>query len=615
MYGVRNSIGIGVSGNIALTIAAMFTGGGGGTNVAFDLMKTLGGIVYMPGIGTVDSIPTGNYTDATGTVVSSVNGPVGLVKDATGGSWTANQSVFTNQPLLQLLAGKYLWNFDTTDTMSFGASAAWSTATVIVISSAGVTLTQNRNLATTPIVTGPNQVIYGIFVLQNSPTSANLQVLMDYAYNVSPVIAAALVILRAGTSRLWLPGDALSSNGLSCLNYSDAGATVPAVQGGSVLVVKDALGSNNNAVGQSFNAGYRIYTPTLSKSLGKDCLRLRWNGDPIPTNQLTSGSSNITFQNTLTGNGVIITARNDGLNKYIGAVDGSRDLFGLSSASQLNKKDWCVFYGALLIAPIPSANDINTLTAYMQSLIPTVSADPYRANVSLLCHFDDAANTVHPTSITDSGPRASHGVVVGANIVNYSAPLIHRYGTTGLYIPDYGTAADYVNYSSSPAYNFGVGDFTIEFNLIIPAKGTTNTLLGVWDSATVMSWKIAIAPTKALQFWANGALVLSTRQFLDDGALLPPDDVPYHIGTSSQSRSVAFVRSAGILSIYCEGALMASTPFANAITPAISTFLLLFRDYQGNTSTGVTIDELRITKGVARYTAPYVVSDFPFPDN
>lgn len=614
MYGVRNSIGIGVSGNIALTIAAMFTGGGGGVNVAFDLLKTLGGIVYMPGIGTVDSIPTGNYTDATGTVVSSVNGPVGLVKDAVGTAWTGNQAVFTNQPLLQLLAGKYLWNFDTTDTMAFSASTSWQAATVIVMSSTGVTLTQGRNLATTPITTGPNQTIYGVFVLRTSPTSANLQILMDYAYNVSPVIAAALVIMRASASRLWLPGDGVSSNGLSCLNYSDAGGTAPAVQGGNVLVIKDALGSTDNAVGQSFDAGYRIYTPTLSKSLGKDCLRLQW--DAIPTHQLRGGSSNITFQNTLSGNGTILTARNDGLNNYTGSISGYYDLNLLSSSSQKNKFNWCVFYGALLVTPVPSANDLITLNAYMQSLIPTVSADPYRASVSLLCHFDDVASTVHPTSITDSGPRASHGSVLGTNITGYVADNVYRYGSAGLNNPGYSSLSgtDYVLYATSPAYDFGVGDFTIEFGCTWPAVyvGGIAVLMSVWDSSSVMSWRVVLRSTLILEFWANGVLVLATRQSVNDGGVA----APYHIGGYGTTPYFAIVRSAGVLSIYCEGSLMASTPFATAITPTNARALLLFRDYQGtNPSVGVTIDELRITKGVARYKSPYVVSDFPFPNN
>jgi hypothetical protein len=613
MYGMRNSIGIGVQGNIALTIMGMLGGGGSQVNAAFDLVKTLGGLIYFPGVGTVDSIPTGNYTDTAGTVVSSVNGPVARVSDGTGTAWYGTQNLPAYQPILQMLSGKYLWNFTAPETMTFLAPTTWIKATVITITSSGATFTQNQNVAATNVIVNSPSSLYGVIILPSSPTQAQLQLLIDYANNqVSPLLAAALVILRASSARLWLPGDAVSSNGLPCLNYSDAAGTIPAVQGGPVLVIKDALGSTDNAVSTIYDAGYKVFSPTLSKSLDKDCIRLKWSS--VPTHPLVGGSSDITFQNTLNGIATVLTARQDGVNNYTGSLGGgSFSIYDKSSMLQQNQFAFTVFFGALEIIPQPSAADLSTLLSYMNSLRPKVGTDPYFQNVSLLYHLDDAADSVTPLSLLDKSPRTKLGVIIGTNLIGSTvASAGVRYGTSSLYLPAYATASDYVISSQSTDFDFGVGDFTIEFGIRGVVLSPGGVLLSVWNSATTMSWRVFQTPQQAIQFWANGVLVATTRDFIHDGANFSP----YHSASQNEIIYCSIVRYGNLLIMFVDGYQMSVTAFTATIIPAVSTSLLMFRDYQGTeVAKGVTLDEVRITKGVARYTANYKISDYPFPDS
>jgi hypothetical protein len=613
MYGMRNSIGIGVQGNIALTIMGMLGGGGSQANAAFDLVKTLGGLIYFPGVGTVDSIPTGNYTDTAGTVVSSVNGPVARVNDGTGTAWYGTQNLPAYQPILQMLSGKYLWNFTAPDAMTFLAPTTWVKATVITITSNGATVIQNQNVAATNVIVNSPSSVYGVIILPSSPTQSQLQLLLDYANNqVSPLLAAALVILRASSARLWLPGDAVSSNGLQCLNYSDAAGTIPAVQGGPVLVIKDALGSTDNAVSTIYDAGYKVFSPTLSTSLGKDCIRSKWS--TVPTHPLTGGSSNITFNNTLNGTATILTARQDGVNNYTGNLGGGGfSIYDKSSMLQQKQFDFNIFFGALEIIPQPSAADLATLLSYMHSLRPKVGPDPYFQNVSLLCHLDDAADSVTPLSILDKSPRTKTGVVVGTYLVGSIAPSTVRYGTSSLLLPGYATTAgNYVLSSQSTDFDFGAGDFTIEFGVKGSSPTPGSVLLSVWNSATTMSWRVFLTPEQAIQFWANGVLVATTRDLIYDGGYYPP----YHSASQCETIYCAIVRYGNLLIIFADGYQMSVTAFNATIIPAVSTSLLMFRDYDGIApARGVMLDEVRITKGIARYTANYKISDYPFPDS
>ena len=220
------------------------------------------------------------------------------------------------------------------------------------------------------------------------------------------------------------------------------------------------------------------------------------------------------------------------------------------------------------------------------------STDPNFANVSLLLHMD---GTNGSTTFTDS---SSNTVSITANGNAQITTSTFKFGTGS---STYDGTGDYLNTPSSSLFNFGTGSaFTVEAFIRVPNSFIrpifSQRIAGVFapfeiqQNGSGYTWLLANA---AVNNWASVASsstgLISTNTW-------------YHIALVGDGTNVKF---------YHEGTqiLSASQP---AWTSANRTM------YIGGGGDGVyqgQIDEFRVTKGVARYTANFTPPTAPFPDS
>ena len=234
-------------------------------------------------------------------------------------------------------------------------------------------------------------------------------------------------------------------------------------------------------------------------------------------------------------------------------------------------------------------------------------ADPYIGNVSLLLHGDGANGS---TTIVDSSPSPKTVTAVGDAQINTT--VTDAFGRTGVGVIAFDGTGDYLTVPDNAAFEFGSGNFTIELwfyatagsgtNRCFIAKSNRNSLGGngpfglqisntnklqmVFDKdATGQTWDIDVQGITniSLNTWHHIAVVRSGNVF-----------TAYLNGASevTATNSMTLVDNAELLVI---GALGYTTP----------PFVNLYTGY---------IDDLRITKGVARYTANFTPPTAPFPD-
>ncbi|CDX29021.1 conserved hypothetical protein [Mesorhizobium sp. SOD10] len=222
---------------------------------------------------------------------------------------------------------------------------------------------------------------------------------------------------------------------------------------------------------------------------------------------------------------------------------------------------------------------------------PVVSAsgggnDPYFANVVLLLGFEGANGS---TSITDES-SAPHTFTAVGNAQISTAQF--KYGASaGLFdgSGDEWNTPDSADWRLSAANS---DQFTVE-TWIRPASGTTfvnHSIIGQGDSDGNLSWRLLVVDG-GLRFsfspsgsgWTN----ITTSSFL--------------LGTTTWQHVAVDKDAAGKIRLYVGGSMQASS------TPADSSFfnstspLRIGAPLFGGDSMNGHLDELRVTKGIARY--------------
>lgn len=215
-----------------------------------------------------------------------------------------------------------------------------------------------------------------------------------------------------------------------------------------------------------------------------------------------------------------------------------------------------------------------------------ITGDPYFNNTVLLLHADNSLvdNSINNTTLTNTS------TTYNSSIFKFGSASFSFNGST------------YLTSSSSANYAFGSGNFTIEFWMYPTAafNGFTRIManLAYNGAYTNGNWNIGGGGAFLTWYCANGggfncATTISTNTW-------------YH---------VAFVRNGTTISCYLNGVLDGSGAISTtAIDNGTSALALIGA---AGTSYGYTgyLDEIRITKGIARYTTNFVVPQFPFPDS
>lgn len=202
------------------------------------------------------------------------------------------------------------------------------------------------------------------------------------------------------------------------------------------------------------------------------------------------------------------------------------------------------------------------------------ASDPYFGQVSMLMPFEsDLLDTTGKNTFT------VNGVVLAAGSPS-------SYGTNSAYI---GSTTNNMATPMKEDLIFN-GDFTIEFWFSMAAGNSGNH--HVINATGGAGYEIRMNGLN-IEFFSNGSSVLLDNRSINGS------NTHYHI---------ALVRNSGNMVFYVNGTVGTVTATNNDIFQAIDTF------YIGSTQSLVSsIKDLRITKGVARYTSSFTPNTSAFP--
>lgn len=221
-----------------------------------------------------------------------------------------------------------------------------------------------------------------------------------------------------------------------------------------------------------------------------------------------------------------------------------------------------------------------------------VNRDPSYANVSLLLHMDGADLS---TTFTDNSP--SPKTVTAVSGAKISTGQSRFGGASGLF----NGTTDYLTIPTSADFAFGTGDYTVEcwtWITALPGAGQGYNIFSNASGLTLPS-SFFIADDGRLKVWNNG--------------LVPPSGFGASVSLSTWQH-IAWSRASGTLRAFIAGTQQWSV--ANSDNHASSGIAVIGKN--PGASSGFmngNIDDLRITKGVGRYTGNFIPPGAPFPDS
>ncbi|AVQ81645.1 LamG domain-containing protein [Variovorax sp. PMC12] len=213
------------------------------------------------------------------------------------------------------------------------------------------------------------------------------------------------------------------------------------------------------------------------------------------------------------------------------------------------------------------------------------------ASVVLLAHFDGANNATTFTEQTGKTLTAVDGAKLSTTSPKFGSASLALDGT-----------GDYVTTPGVADFVFGSGDFTVE--AWIKTSTTREQLIVDFYVPLQVTWQLELNSAGRLNFYgstgaANGAIATGTS-VLTNGA--------WH--------HVAATRAGSTIKLFVDGIQEASVTDSRnfsyqtsflAIGAQVTTRNAAY-DFPGN------IDDVRVTKGVGRYTANFTLPVSPFPD-
>lgn len=224
----------------------------------------------------------------------------------------------------------------------------------------------------------------------------------------------------------------------------------------------------------------------------------------------------------------------------------------------------------------------------------TLLSDPYAADVVLFLKGDGSNGS---TTILDSSPVPLTPTVIGNTQISTGQS---KYGGSSIVFDGSG---DYLSYANNADLAITGGDFTVEAWIYLVgypnnnASSYVSTIIGK-DTSGQRNWNMSLYGTPSsftslsFQGFVGGTsnLFTATHSF----AL----NTWYHVAVS---------RSAGIIYGFVNGTLITSTAYAHTLSSTTSTSKIGALLFDGTYTYYLNgyIDSLRMTKGVARYTATF----------
>lgn len=226
-----------------------------------------------------------------------------------------------------------------------------------------------------------------------------------------------------------------------------------------------------------------------------------------------------------------------------------------------------------------------------------IAGDTHYANVSLLLHCDGADGS---TVFTDSS--AAPKTVTAYGNAKISTAQSKFGGASGRVD---GSSGCYITTANTAAFQFGSGDFAIEGFVRPNSKGA---IVGSWRGlvASDCAWLVEINASGHLSFTYG---VGSTNAAISSGAAFPLS-VWSHFAVVRQGSTVRFFINGILVST---GSLSGVLNYY-AAEPVVIGAVSVISTPSGAARGDFHIDDLRITKGVARYTDNFTPPAAPHYD-
>ena len=269
-------------------------------------------------------------------------------------------------------------------------------------------------------------------------------------------------------------------------------------------------------------------------------------------------------------------------------------LIGSSDTGYPYKKD---YFGVYYFTS--QLSDAQVLSVHNDAITRMSVTDKYAALNSLLLHCDGANGS---TTFTDSS--SNNLSVTASNATISTSNTMSGFGQVGSFDA---ASSSYLSLPSSTSFSFGTDDFTVE-SWIYPATTSGDRVIVAksQDSYTTgFEWWFGVMNNGTLKFtYVNTSSAFYSAQSTTT------------ISANTWTH-VAAVRSGSAVTIYING-MSSGTATAQTIRSTTSS-ITVARDLEttggsGRFYTGY-IDELRITKGNARYTSNFTPPSSPFPNS
>lgn len=225
---------------------------------------------------------------------------------------------------------------------------------------------------------------------------------------------------------------------------------------------------------------------------------------------------------------------------------------------------------------------------------PPAESDPHWASVVALLHFDAADGA---TTFTD---QKGHTFTGAGNAQIDTAQSV--FGGSSLLVDGTG---DWISSADSVDWDIMQGDHTIEGRFRWASSPGTSGFMGQSNGGGALpKWGL---------YW-NHPSIGTNKTFL---ILSNPDNFPTHTNTfvpvAGTWYALAWVRTGNDWLFFVDGVLNGSVTLAFT-QPASSSDLRIGADGENWQTFNGHIDEVRITKGVARYTSNYTIATAAFPN-
>lgn len=214
---------------------------------------------------------------------------------------------------------------------------------------------------------------------------------------------------------------------------------------------------------------------------------------------------------------------------------------------------------------------------------------PDFANVSSLLHFDGSGGS---TTFTDQ-KGLTWSAIGNAQISTAQS----KFGGSSLLLDG---AGDGIQTGATAAFDFGTGDFTVEFFLYVIAH--TNATAALLSSGAA-SW---VTGERVMRFDTGAKLSLYTYEI---GNIIGVTSFP-----TGAWKHVALCRSGTTMRLFYDGAVDATATIGGAVNFNTSSKTLIGNSVFDGLSLNGYVEEFRATKGVARYTSAFTPPTAAFPD-